>query len=78
MSCVESALRTLSEAKPYAATGGGEWAWNLAGKSGETVNGQGMIVGVGKGRTHRVRGCYVTVYWASQPWRLPVARINNG
>jgi hypothetical protein len=55
---------------------GGEGAWNLAAKSGETVNGQGMIVGVGKGRTHRVRGCYVTVE-GHLIWRLAVARINN-
>lgn len=40
-------LRTLSDVQCYGATG--ERAWNLARRNGETINGQRMIVGVGKG-----------------------------
>jgi hypothetical protein len=40
-------LRTLSDVQSDGATG--ERAWNLAGRNGETITGQRMIVGVGKG-----------------------------
>jgi hypothetical protein len=40
-------LRTLSDVQCYGATG--KRAWNLARRNGETIKGQGMIVGAGKG-----------------------------
>jgi hypothetical protein len=49
-------LRTLSDVQCYGATG--KRAWNLARRNGETIKGQGMIVGVRK--RDRVRGCYVS------------------
>jgi hypothetical protein len=39
-------LRTLSDVQCYGATG--DRAWNLVRRNGETIKGQGMIVGSGK------------------------------
>lgn len=50
MKCVDGALTDavgLSDVQSDGATG--ERAWNLAGRNGETITGQRMIVGVGKG-----------------------------
>ncbi len=40
-------FRSLSDVQSDCATG--EGAWNLARRNGETITGQRMIVGVGKG-----------------------------